>query len=128
MTTAYIILGHGSRAPGASSGMERIAARLGERLPGCLVRVAHMELCQPGLGETIAACVAAGTREVVVVPYFLHHGNHLREDIPALLRQALAAHPGLTIRCGPPLGYDEAMVDLVQRRCADARATTPLEP
>jgi sirohydrochlorin cobaltochelatase len=128
MSISYIILGHGSRAPGASAGMERIAARLAERLSGCPVRVAHMELCPPGLGETIASCAAAGAREVVVVPYFLHHGNHLREDIPALLRQALAAHPGLVIRCGPPLGYDEAMVDLVQRRCADAASAGPLEP
>jgi sirohydrochlorin cobaltochelatase len=87
-----------------------------------------MELCQPGLPETIAACVADGAREVVVVPYFLHHGNHLRDDIPALLRAALAAHPGLVIRCGGPLGYDDAMVDLLLRRCAQAQTAAPLKP
>lgn len=127
MTTAIIILGHGSRALGASDGMERVAAGLATRLPGTRVRVAHMELCQPGLPETIAACVADGAREVVVVPYFLHHGNHLREDIPALLRAALAVHPGLVIRCGGPLGYDDAMVDLLQRRCVQAQAATPMD-
>jgi sirohydrochlorin cobaltochelatase len=126
MTTAIILLGHGSRAPGASDTMERVAATFAKRHPGQPVHVAHMELCQPDVPTTIAACVAAGAREILVVPYFLHLGAHLREDIPALLRTAVAAHPGVVIRCGPPFGYDDLLVELVAKRVADTRTAPPV--
>lgn len=127
MSTAIILLGHGSRAPGASLPMERVAAVFAARHPGRPVRVAHMELCQPDVPTTVSACVAAGAHEILVVPYFLHLGNHLREDIPALLRTAAAAHPGLVIRCGPPFGFDEMLVELVAKRVDDTAAAAPLE-
>lgn len=121
--TAIILLGHGSRAPEATQAMERVARLYADRHPGVPVHVAHMELCPPDVPSTVAACAAAGAREILVVPYFLHLGNHLREDIPGILRAAAAAHPGLVIRCGPPLGFDAVLVDLVAKRVQDAAAT-----
>ena len=121
MNPAIILLGHGSRAPGAAEAMERVATGVAARHPGHSVRIAHMELCEPDLATTVAACVAAGAQEILVVPYFLHLGNHLREDIPGLLAIEASRHPSVAIRCGPPFGYDEVLVELVGRRIADAR-------
>lgn len=126
MSTAIILLGHGSRAPEATLAMEQVARIYAEQHPRSPVHVAHMELCQPDVPSTIAVCVAAGAREILVVPYFLHLGNHLREDIPGILRAAATAHPGVVIRCGPPFGYDPALVDLVAKRVGDAAAAAPV--
>lgn len=126
MTTAIVILGHGSRAPEATRAMEHVARIYADQHPGRPVHVAHMELCQPDMPSTIAACVEAGSREILVVPYFLHLGNHLRDDIPGILRTAVNAHPGLVIRCGPPFGFDPTLVELVAKRVLDAAAAAPV--
>lgn len=110
-----VLLGHGSRAAGASEAMERVAASLRERR-GEPVEVAHMELCEPALDTVMERLHADGIRRVAVVPYFLHHGVHLREDVPGILDALRARLPGLEIAMGPHLGYDDAIVDLVERR------------
>ena len=63
---------------------------------------------------------ADGIRRVVVVPYFLHHGVHLREDVPGLLEAARTRLPGMSVELGPHLGFDEAIVDLLERRVEQA--------
>lgn len=117
--SAIVLLGHGSRALGASEAMERIAgalrARRSER-----VEVAHMELAEPSLVSVLERLHAEGVREIVLVPYFLHHGIHLREDIPGILGGILGRLPDLEISMAPPLGFDDALVDVVERRLSQA--------
>jgi sirohydrochlorin ferrochelatase len=116
---AVVVLGHGSRAPGASESMERVAAilrvRRGER-----VEVAHMELAEPSLPAVLERLHGDGIRHVVLVPYFLHHGIHLREDVPGILDGVRARLPGLEIVLAPHLGYDDALVDVVEKRLEQA--------
>lgn len=116
---AVIVLGHGSRAPGASEAMERIAAILRTRRPQ-RIEVAHMELAEPLLESVLAELHADGIRRVVLVPYFLHNGVHLREDIPAILSEACARLSGLEVAMAPHLGFDDALVDVVERRLEQA--------
>ena len=122
--SAVVLLGHGSRAPGASESMERVAKGLGDRL-GAPVRVAHMELAEPSLETVLEELYAQGEREVTLVPYFLHHGIHLREDIPGILAGCRERLTGIDVRMAPHLGYDDALVDVVARRLEQA---VPLEP
>ena len=118
--SAVVLLGHGSRAEGASDSMERVAAALALRL-GAPVRVAHMELSEPSLVGVLEDLHRAGEREVTIVPYFLHHGIHLREDVPGILAKARARLPGLSVGMAPHLGFDDALVDVVERRLGQAR-------
>jgi len=110
-----VLLGHGSRAPGASEAMEHVAASLRRRRVEPVV-VAHMELCEPTLENVLERLHSDGIRRIAVVPYFLHHGVHLREDIPGILGGIRERLPGLEIAMGPHLGFDDAIVDLVERR------------
>ncbi len=116
MNQTLIILGHGSRAAGAADDMEHVAAALRSRHPAATIRVAHMELCEPTLGTVIGELAGQGCAEILVLPYFLHRGNHLREDIPGLLRDLTTRHPGLRLILGRHLGFDDAIVDVVEAR------------
>jgi sirohydrochlorin ferrochelatase len=116
---AVIVLGHGSRAPGASIAMERIVSILRERRAE-RIEVAHMELAEPTLASVLDRLHEDGIRHVVLVPYFLHHGIHLREDIPAILDEARARLAGLEVVLAPHLGYDDALVDVVEKRLEQA--------
>ena len=41
---------------------------------------------------------------MVIAPYFLSRGRHIQEDIPALVREAQAKHPGLRCIIAQPIG------------------------
>lgn len=116
---AVVVLGHGSRAEGASNAMEQVVELLRKRHSE-RVEPAYMELAEPSLTAVLGRLHAEGIRQVVLMPYFLHFGIHLREDIPAILREACAALPGLEVVTAPCLGYDDALVEVVERRLSQA--------
>jgi sirohydrochlorin cobaltochelatase len=64
----------------------------------------------PTLTEAIAALVAGGARRVAVVPIFLAQGGHLKRDLPVLLDEARAAHPGCEITLATAAGEADPVV------------------
>jgi sirohydrochlorin ferrochelatase len=117
---AVILIGHGSRAAGADEDMERIAEALRSSNGGII------ELCRMGgrgtpFAEVFETCVRQGATEIIVIPYFLHFGVHLRQDIPELLREAVAKHPAVRLVLGKHLGYDHSLAALVEKRLGESK-------
>ena len=112
---AVILIGHGSRAAGADDDMERIASGLREKSGG-IVETCRMSGRGIPFAEAFESCVERGAREIIVLPYFLHFGVHLREDIPEILRENARKHPEVRLVLGKHLGYDDALVNLVAKR------------
>ena len=123
MRPAILLVDHGSRRAEANAQLEELAARLAARAADRVVRFAHMELAPPSIAEGLAACVADGAREIVVHPYFLGPGSHTRSDIPRLVEEAAARHPGVRVRVSEPLGIDERIVELILDRVAAVEET-----
>lgn len=117
---AIILLGHGSRVPAAAQSMELVADNLRQRFPEYYLSVAHMSLNEPNLESVFATTVKNGALDITVMPYFLHEGMHYRVDIPAIMRKCLQAHPEATLRLGKCIGYDDVMVDLIQKRIVES--------
>ena len=117
-----ILIGHGSRAAGADDDMERIAGRLREAAGGGIVDLCRMAGHGTSFGEVFERCVRQGAKTVIVIPYFLHFGVHLRQDIPEILREAVMKHPEVRLVLGRHLGYDDALTALVERRIAESEA------
>lgn len=113
---ALVLVDHGSRRDEANAQLDRLAERLAGRLPGWLVRVAHLELTPPTLGDAIDDCVAAGAREIVIHPFFLAPGRHASEDVPRLAAEALVRHPDVRLRTTEILGLHESVIDAVLGR------------
>jgi sirohydrochlorin ferrochelatase len=113
---AIVLIDHGSRSPAANRVVATLARKLRRRLPGCIVRFAHMELAAPTIDEAIDACVADGAREIVVHPYFLAPGVHSRRDVPSLARAAARKHRGVRVRITEPLGGHDLLVEIVLDR------------
>jgi sirohydrochlorin cobaltochelatase len=108
-----VLLGHGSRAPEARDYFLKLAAAVREPAGTERVAAAFLELCEPFFPETLARCVAEGADHIVVVPVFLHPGRHLQRDVPRLVAEAQAAHPGGEIVLAPHLGAHPAIAPLV---------------
>jgi len=119
---AVILLGHGSRVPGAGEGMEKLAARMRERMRQAIVEFCYMSKIGPHFPETFEKCIAQGATKMIVLPYFLHEGLHIREDIPEILLTEAKKHPGVELIQGRTLGYDDSLLDLVCKRFEESRS------
>jgi sirohydrochlorin ferrochelatase len=113
---AVILMGHGSRVPGAGSSMEMVAQRLRETGQSDIVETCYMSRLGPAFPDVLARCVDLGAEEVVLIPYFLNMGLHIRVDIPAMLRREAEKYTGLKIIFGKNIGYDDLLVELVRKR------------
>ena len=118
---AIILLGHGSRVPGASRDMEEIAGRLKEKYGYAIVEVCFMSRLGPHFPEALKACVRSGATRVVVIPYFLHLGLHIILDIPEMMQKEARKFPHVELILGQRFGFDEALVDLVHKNIEVSR-------
>ncbi|HYA15760.1 MAG TPA: CbiX/SirB N-terminal domain-containing protein [Syntrophales bacterium] len=118
---AIILLGHGSRIPGAGEGMEKIARRMREKLGREIIEICYMSKLGPHFPEVFEKCVDRGATKIIVIPYFLHSGLHLIEDIPDLLCEKARKYPHVKLILGKNLGFDECLVDLVIKRLEESQ-------
>jgi sirohydrochlorin ferrochelatase len=120
MSTAIIIVDHGSRLAESNAMLEEVARAFHRRFERLydIVEPAHMELAEPSIATAFARCVARGAKRVVVCPYFLGPGKHWTSDIPRLTAEAAARHPGTAYHVTPTLGIDDLILDLLNKRIA----------
>lgn len=123
---AVILMGHGSRVPGADSGMEQVVRSIRERLQGVMVETCSMSMLGPRFGEVFESCISRGAEKVIVIPYFLHFGAHMQEDIPAILLEKAKQFPGVNLIMGKHLGFDEKLTDLVIKRIGESEGLSDI--
>ena len=110
-----ILVGHGSKAKAFDRTMRRVAKEL---TPDYFdVRLAYLEINIPSITDAIRQAVCRGAKNVRVVPYFLLAGNHVRKDIPLIVKEAQKRWKGVAkIRLCDYLGFDKRIVAVVRDR------------
>ncbi len=104
MSRAILLFAHGARDPAWALPFEAIRDRVAASPQQPRVVLAYLELMQPGLADAAAGLIADGVDELTVVPLFMAQGGHLKRDLPLLLEELRAAHPGLRITLTPAIG------------------------
>jgi sirohydrochlorin ferrochelatase len=117
---AVIILGHGSRVPEAGKNMNTLGRLLKEKYALEMVEACQMSRLGPHFPETLAKCVANGATEVVVIPYFLNKGLHIRLDIPEMMQAEAEKYPAVKIIFGRQLGFDPMFADIIYQRIQES--------
>ncbi len=117
---AIIILGHGSRVPEASEAMKEVARSLKEKYGYTMVETCNMSQLGPHFKETFVKCVEAGASNIVLLPYFLHEGMHVKVDIPGMMKECLEDFPEVGLILGKTLGFDHSLTDLVHKRIEES--------
>lgn len=120
--TGIIIVDHGSRVRESNEMLERVTAMFAQKFAEkyAIVEPAHMELAEPSIATAYGRCVGRGARHVIVCPFFLGPGKHWTQDIPNLTRLAAAEHAGTTFEVAKPLGIDDLILDLLDKRASEA--------
>lgn len=115
MKQGIVLFGHGSRNADWAAPFEAIRREIAQQQPDTPVELAFLELMQPALPEAVASLAARGVTRVTVVPVFISTGNHVREDLPKLVSEALALNPGLEITVAAPLGEAPVLLHAMAR-------------
>lgn len=113
---ALLLLAHGSPRASANAALERLVDRLSTRPDFAMVRVGYLECNEPSIPEAIDACVEAGATDLVVVPWFLHVGTHVAQDLPAFLREGRERHPNVRFRLSDYVGLSPQVTGILADR------------
>jgi sirohydrochlorin cobaltochelatase len=107
MKTAVIILGHGSRSGGADETVKRVAAKI-QKSGG------SEQYVQPTPREALEHCIRQRAKKIVIVPFFMQPGAHVRRDIPAFVEMAKKEHPDIDIMATDFVGSHPLMGKIVE--------------
>jgi sirohydrochlorin ferrochelatase len=116
---ALLLIAHGSRRAEANADLEHVAAAMRERGAFGFVQCSYLELTTPTIPEGGEACVAAGATHVVMLPYFLSPGVHVREDLIEFRSELASKFPDVEFALAEPLGRHPLLLEIVEQRARE---------
>jgi sirohydrochlorin cobaltochelatase len=120
MADHLVLVAHGSRSLAGQQEMAALAALVADQLPASDVRLGYLEMSEPPASQVLDHLLRSGVTDVVVAPLMLHAAGHSKSDVPAVVLEARARHPRATITYASPFGVDAVLLDLAQKRIAEA--------
>jgi sirohydrochlorin ferrochelatase len=122
MAPPLVAVAHGSRDPRSAATITALLDVLRAQEPSLDVRAAFLDLSAPRLPNVLAALAADGHRDAVIVPLLLGSAFHARVDLPALVAEAHARFPHLSVSVSDVLGPDPRLDALALRRLTETGA------
>ena len=116
MTTAILLVAHGSRLDSANRDLDWLAGSLAERRPDDLFETAYLEIAEPDIPTAGARCVERGAGRVLLVPFFLSPGRHAALHLAEHRDQLARRFPEVAWELKPPLGRHETLIDVIEDR------------
>jgi sirohydrochlorin ferrochelatase len=113
---AVVLIAHGSRNAEANADAFYFAKQLQELGIARWVEAAFLELAEPSIPAALVLCLSAKPRAVVLLPYFLSAGVHVRRDLGSMCRELGEAHPEVQFILAEPLGRHPLIVDVLEER------------
>lgn len=113
---SLLVMVHGSPRPESNADMFAVVDLVRARGAFDLVEVGFMECNEPSIPDAIDLLAHNGATRIIAVPYFLHSGTHVADDLPSLLEEAQERHSEITFSMGPYLGLDPRIADVLADR------------
>lgn len=96
--------------------MAELAETIATQGPYSYVRAAFLDGGRPDLLGGVADAAEAGLERLIIIPYFLTVGLHLRRDLPKLIAAVREKHPGIEITLGESLEGHPLMPSMILSR------------
>ena len=113
-----LVIGHGSSDKNARDALIYIVNSLKpfyRRVGFCF-----LELDTPNIDEGIRNVLQNSPKIILLIPYFLHKGAHIKHDVIHDVSSALKKYSFKNVFMAKHLGVDEKLVDLVLERTKEA--------
>ncbi|MFE9254354.1 sirohydrochlorin chelatase [Streptomyces sp. NPDC006879] len=117
-----LVIAHGSRDPRHAATVHALSRQVARLRPGLGVASAFLDFNTPSVPQVLERLAADGVREVIALPLLLTRAFHAKADIPAVLDQATARLPRLSLRLADVLGPSPLLTAALERRLAEAGA------
>ncbi|MFF5444080.1 sirohydrochlorin chelatase [Streptomyces sp. NPDC012888] len=115
-----LVIAHGSRDPRHAATVHALTRRVRALRPELRVETAYLDFNAPSVPQVLSSLHADGVREVVALPLLLTRAFHAKADIPAVLAEAGARLPGLSVRVTEVLGPSPLLLAALERRLREA--------
>jgi sirohydrochlorin ferrochelatase len=112
-----VLIGHGSSDKNARDAFIHAADAIRPHYHG--VHFCFLELDHPSIEEGIGQAVAGKPKVLLMMPYFLHRGAHIKTDVVKDVNAALDKYDFKNAFMARHLGVDEKLVDLVVERAKE---------
>ncbi len=119
MKQVVLIIGHGSRSKEAQETFNTMVNMVRDRSDFKVVEGAHMELCSPSIQEVVERVVKEGSEEIIIIPYFLYEGIHIREDIPEIIEKLRDKYKEVSFKMGRPIGAEPLLSEILIKRAKE---------
>ena len=123
MTTALLLIAHGSRHDEANADLHWLVEELRHRQHYAVVEACFLELAEPDIDQSGSRCVDQGAERVILLPWFLSAGVHVRRDLTAARQRLGERFPRVEFRLAEPLGRHPLLLEVVAERAAEADRT-----
>lgn len=109
---------HGDRDGEAERVLSDLLRQMRSRKPGLEIVGATLldSTKQIHLATVLTDLAEKGESHIVLMPWFLFAGPHVRNDIPAMVQSVKKSYPSLEVTILDPLGADPVLVDLLEKR------------
>lgn len=111
-----LLIGHGSSDNDARDAFVYIADSIKQIYRN--VGFCFLELDRPDIGEGIRQALQKRPNALILMPYFLHRGAHIKRDVKEEVSKALKEHNG-KVYMARHLGVDSKIIDVVIERARE---------
>jgi sirohydrochlorin ferrochelatase len=119
MKTALLLIAHGSRHADANADLHALADDLRKDGQYPIVEPAFLELAAPTVAEAGRRCVAQGAERVILVPYFLSAGVHVKRDLADRRERLAREFASVEWLLAEPLGRHPLLRAIVLQRAKE---------
>jgi sirohydrochlorin ferrochelatase len=116
MKTGIVLFAHGSPVQSANDAVHAVTSEL-ERRTGYPVHTGFLECGPPALEDAVSKLVDEGVRRIVIAPYFLTMGIHLKRDLPRIVDELRNIYKGVIVEIADPLDGHPALLTILEDRC-----------
>ena len=123
MSTALVLTAHGSRNALANEDLLDLAEKIRALGRYSMVVPSFLELAEPNIKVACQSCVSKGATRVVMLPYFLSAGIHMRRDLTGIRDDLARVYANVQFLLAEPLGRHPLLMDVVLQRADEAGST-----
>jgi sirohydrochlorin cobaltochelatase len=113
INTALLILVHGSPREESNIDMYKVVEEVRATQKYFYVQVGFLECNDPPIPKAIEKCIDAGAERIIAIPYFLHAGRHVADDLPGFLEEASNQYPQVEFLMGDYLGRESLLAKVL---------------
>ena len=110
---ALLVLVHGSPREESNIDMYEVVEQVRAAQKYFYVQVGFLECNDPPIPQAIEKCIDAGADRIIAVPYFLHAGRHVANDLPEMLETASVQYPQVEFLMGDYLGREPMLAKVL---------------